>query len=495
MAFARFLTGSAVAWALLATGLSAGPASAGTLEEALAKAYVQNPDIAAVRASDRASEERVTQAEAAYGPTLRFNLTHNFTDQNVDFEEFSSSQSGWSTNVSVGLAQPLFSSGRLASTLDRAQANRMASLQRLRSAEQDLLLDVISAYVSVRRDIALYGVASENYELLRQQRDVTQARLNLRDATAPDLDQTENRLELAAGRLIQARANLESSAASYRNLVGEYPDELAAPPALPPIPGIDRLYLQAETASPEILAVGYLELASRQDVALARANLGPQVNGLASLVSSPLSQFANENRSDEIILGFALSAPLYQGGALTSRIRETIALNEASQNALEQTRRDVRQSIASNWNLLQAARESLPRFVNAAQSAQRAIEGVTQQQRSGLRTLRDVLDVTNDLLAAQTSLVLAEAEQYIRHASLLRNAGQLTIDLFSDLERYDPESYAPWEASLAGLPLKPLVMPLDDAVENDRVEQVPVVSEDDAEYEAAGRLADPLQAP
>src|SRR3546814_4338079 len=68
-----------------------------------------------------------------------------------------------------------------------------------------LILDVVNAYVSLQRDIQLYGVALDIYLLLRQQRDVIAERYRLRDSTAPDVDQTNNRLELAAGRRPETR--------------------------------------------------------------------------------------------------------------------------------------------------------------------------------------------------------------------------------------------------------------------------------------------------
>lgn len=477
----------------VALAFASQPVMADTLEEAIVQAYETNPTLVGTRALVNAADEVVTQAEAAYGPTLTANARHEYTTSTTHFGSGSFTESGWGTSAAATLAQPLFSSGFLAAQVDGAEATRLNVREQLRRAQQSLMFDVVSAYVAVRRDLELYDVSSDIYSLLLEQRNATRSRFNLRDATQPDLEQTENRLQLAAGRLVEARAAVEASAARYRNVVGEYPENLTAPPPLPALASLEQLYRTAETNNPQIRAAYFAELATRADVAAARGAIGPQVDGSVVASRSPLSAFENSRYVEQVVAGVSVTVPLYTGGLASSRVREALENNVAQQMFVEQTRRDVRELLANQYNLLLAAQGALPRYQAAVAAAQSAIDGVRAQERAGLRTLRDVLDVTNDLLTARTNAAQVEAEFYARQAGVLRDAGLLTIDLFADRGEYDPDSYSPAKASLAGLPLGPLIEPLDNVLLNDSVDLYDVLAESDWEYEEGAALPNPLE--
>lgn len=445
------------------------PAQAEGLREAVARAYENNPDLAGNRALTRAADEIVTQAESTYGPSLSVSARHEYTLRRTALGGDSVEDEGFGTTASATLSQPLFTSGRLAASLDGARAGRMIARENLRASSQQLILDVVDAYVSLQRDIALYGAAVEIHELLRQQRDVTFSRFRLRDATQPDVDQTTNRMQIAAGRVVAARAAVEASAARYRNLVGRYPDRLEPLPPLAVPPAIEPLYRQAEASNPAIAAATFTEQRSRAAVAAARAEMGPQVNAFATAERAPLTPFQNIRRTESLVAGVGLSMPLYSGGQLSAALREAIERNAADRQFLEQARRDVRETLATDWHLLQAASEALPRYEAAVRAAESAVQGVKRQETAGLRTLRDVLEVTNDLLTARTSEVQTRAELYIRKAAVLRDAGLLDIDVFAGQPAYDPDSYRPQGSGLAGLPLRPVLEPIDRLLLNSRV--------------------------
>ena len=471
------------------------PAQAETLEEAALKAYQNNPSVEIQRAVARANDELVTQAESAYGPQVSLSASHTYTATGTHIAALDNTidQSGFATSGSVRMTQSLFASGRLASAVDAAEASSLAARENVRDASQQLLLDVVSAYLSVRRDLQLYDVASETYQLLLQQRNLTQSRLDLRDATAPDVDQTSNLVEVAAGRLIQARSDLEVSAAAYRELVGNFPEDLAPPVPLPPLPTLDELYVSADTTNPGLLAQRYIEASSRAQLAGTRAAFGPQVTADVNAGRFNSSPYDNESYSEQVAAAVRVEIPLYTGGRLQSRRREAEQRNIAAQFSVEQTRRDVRQSLASDWNRMRSAELALPRFNAAVAAAQRAVDGVKRQETAGIRTLRDVLEVTDDLFIARSNAVQTEADLYFRKASVLRAAGLLTIDLFAARGEYDPDSYDPALAHIAGLPLRPLVEPLDNILLNDWADPAGVEQENDPQYEDGQTLPSPLE--
>ncbi|MBT0666974.1 TolC family outer membrane protein [Novosphingobium profundi] len=464
-----------------------------TLGDAIAAAYSGNPELQGNRDLVAASDEQVAQARAAYGPSLALSASHEFTSARIRGTLFPSSDAGFASSVELSLNQPLFTSGRISAGIDGAQAASLSLREGLRAQGQQLLLDVVNAYVSLQRDITLQAIAVENYDILRQQNQVTAARFALRDLTEPDLEQTSNRLELAAGRVLEARSAVEISAARYRHLVGHFPDDLAPLPGLPELPTLETLYVAAERFNPQLAKAHLVEEASRANVRAARAEMRPQVSAFSTLGRTPLSDYQNTVREEAVSAGIRVSLQLYSGGLQTSALREAIARNLADQQFTEETRRAMRESLAANWSFLRTAQATLPRYRAAVEAAKKAVDGVKKQETSGYRTLRDVLDVTNDLLNARIAAARAEADIYMRHVAILRDIGTLSIETLADLPPYDPDSRRSGVARYAGLPMRLVLGPLDRTFLPPAGDGARIDVEQSAIFEWDGQQVDLLQ--
>ncbi|AIT80756.1 type I secretion protein TolC [Novosphingobium pentaromativorans US6-1] len=457
-------------------------ARADTLEQAIARAHENNPQLKGTQFLAKAAEAAVIRAKGAYGPSLSASVRHEYTFDRTTLGDVTFDDQGFGTTAALSLSQPLFTSGRLAAGLDAARAGRLIARENLRAASQQLMLDVASAYASLQRDLALYNVARDIYALLLQQREVTAARFRLRDSTRPDLDQTTNRLELAAGRVIRARAAVQASAARYRNIVGAYPDDLVALPDLAPVPSLEALYAQAEDSNPQLRAARFTALRSRAAVGAARAAMGPQVNAFASAERAPLEPYQNTRRVERIVAGVSLTMPLHSSGQLFAALQEAEQRNLADSHFAEQTRRDVRETLASDWNLYRAASAALPRFEEAVRAAQSAVNGVSRQETAGIRTLRDVLEVTNDLLTARTSEAETRAELFIRKVAVPRDAGILSLETFR-IAAPPANPDRAWKPLIpAGFPWQPILDPIDRLLSDHQVRHVPVEIENDAAF-------------
>ena len=469
------------------------PGHAETLADALEAAYAGNPQLQGNRDLTAAADELVVQAKAAYGPNLSLGVSHQFTAARIRGTVLPSHDNGFASTVELSLSQPLFTSGRLSAGIDAAEATSLATRESLRALSQQLLTDVVTAYIALRRDTALYAIAVENYNILLQQNEVIAARFRLRDATEPDMEQTTNRLELAAGRVIEARSTVEVSAAKYRHIVGHYPDRLEPPPSLPALSTLETLYVDAERYNPSLASAQFVEQASRARVRAAKAQTGPQVSAFSSLARSPISEFENTYRQESVAVGISLSMQLYSGGAQTSAVREAIARNLADQQFVEEARRTMRESLAANWSLLRSADTALPRYAAAVDAAEKAVEGVKRQETAGIRTLRDVLDVTNDLLNARIAAAQAEAEIYLRHMALLRDAGLLSADMMTGLPDYDPDSRKAGISRYAGLPLRWVFEPVDRTFQFPANQHADIQVENSPQFPWGDNQTDPLQ--
>lgn len=117
------------------------------------------------------------------------------------------------------------------------------------------------------------------------------------------------------------------------------------------------------------------------------------------------------------------------------------------------------------------------------EAARSALVGVTRQEQVGTRTSRDVLETTNDLLNSRIAEINSAANGYIATVFAMGSAGLLDIAQFgSDVPRYDPDGYDPFAQGLAGLPLQPLLDPIDSILLDRSAPDVPVMREADPAY-------------
>ena len=99
-----------------------GAAMAETLEEALAKAYMNNPTLLAARAELRAVDEGVPQALSGWRPTLEF--SYDVGKEHVDSNTTTSgTQNRTPKSAAVSVDQNLFNGFRTVSATQEAEAN------------------------------------------------------------------------------------------------------------------------------------------------------------------------------------------------------------------------------------------------------------------------------------------------------------------------------------------------------------------------------------
>ena len=180
------------------------------LNEALASAYKVNPRLDAARTTLRATDEEVARAISGYRPTVTGSADTSFrhtTTQPSTIGNGSSNPRGYS----VQLVQPLFRGFRVVNTVAEAEATVRSGRETLRSVEQSVLLDAVTAYMDVVRDQAIVRLRENNVTVLTRDLRATQDRFNVREVTRTDVAQAQARRAAAVSALDLAKANLQRS--------------------------------------------------------------------------------------------------------------------------------------------------------------------------------------------------------------------------------------------------------------------------------------------
>ena len=449
-----------------------GPAAAETLAEAIALAYQTNPTLRAQRAQARVLDEAVVQAQTGYAPQVSASVNAGLVDSLDGVPGLTGERDTGTDSLSAQLTvnQSVYTGGRTAAAIQGARADVLSGREQLRSVEANILLNVIQAYVDIRRDQEALRIRAENLAVLRRQLEESQARFEVGEITRTDVAQSELRLALSEANLSGAQAALANSRARYASIVGQNPGELAPEPVLPTLPPtVDEAYAIAEAENPSIRAAEFAERAARARTRTARAQSSPSVSlqGSATASQSPIGlDIFGDGRDevrDEFRLGVGTSVPIFTGGLNASRVRQSLERENAARFQIDEARRNVLNTVAQAWNGLAAARASVISNQEQVRAAGVAYEGVQAEAQVGLRTTLDVLNAQQELRNAQLLLVGARRDAYVAEAQVLSAMGRLQApNLISGVPIYDP-SYTVQRRGLreGQLPYEPLLERLD----------------------------------
>ena len=417
----------AVLW-LVASGAIAEPESL-RLGDILRLARAADARFASARAAADAGREKLPQARAGLLPTL--NLTHSSRHNSDGSTLFPGTKVYDAGGTSLLLSQPLF---RSVAVLGIAQAEFQVQLseQQLAQAEQDLLLRVARGYFDVLQAGDELSAARAQKDALTQQ--LAQAKRAFEVGTVPitDLSESQARYDLAQAQEIAAGYELESKKRVLER-------SIAVP--LPPLARLrdeasvewlsqSQLAALVQDAPNTALAVqfGRLQLqVADKEVERRQASHEPTVDAVASLSSNRNVNYgaAGGSNTRQLSVGLEVSLPLFQGGAIDSRIREALAdKRRAAEDLTEaerQARLDAQQAqlgVLSGAALTRALRQAVSSSQTQLRSTQRGLE-------VGIRTQVDLLNAEQQLYATRKDLAAARYRTLVAGLQLKAVAGQL----------------------------------------------------------------------
>jgi outer membrane protein len=429
-----------VAWpalCLAAIGNLAAIASAAaeTLPEALVKAYQSNPQLNADRARQRGTDENVPQALAGYRPQIVAGLSAGLQSvRNLlpDNSVQGATLRPWTIGVTV--TQVLFNGFKTANSVRVAELQVQSGREALRNTGQGVLLDAVTAYMTVLANQALVEAQRTNVAVLREIQATTKRRLDAGDVTPTDTAQAEARLSRGLADLNAAEVALAISKATYTQVIGETPSQLV------PAATVDRLSpngLAAATEAaghehPAILGAGFDVDVTQTTIRVAESSLLPtvavQANASRSIQSdSTLSTAATDQAS---ILG-QINVPIYDGGTAASQTRQAKELASQSRMVLEQVRNQARTAVANAWVTNEGTKVALAAAESEVRAANVALQGVRREADGGQRTTIDVLNAQQDLTNARSRLIQGQRDRVIASYTLLSAVGRLDVHVLA----------------------------------------------------------------
>lgn len=437
----RFAEGLGLSVSLCCLLAAASASAQETLAGALARSYVNTPELNAQRANVRALDELVPQALSGYRPRLT-----GTADVGRTWQELVTPTRQPGTGFRTGRAhssdalsprgfgfqvdQTLFNGFRTENSTRAAESQILGARETLRNTEQNVLLNAATAYMNVLRDTALLNLQRNNVEVLEEQLRQTRDRFKVGEVTRTDVAQSEARLALARSQLSAAEGNLKASIATYRQRVGVEPRRLSpAQPIENLIPkDIDTAVQNALGNHPAIIASLHGVDTQQLQVKVVESELYPTVS-LQGTVTKRWDFNVSDSESYGGTVLARLSVPIYEGGQVYSRVRQAKETLGERRIQVDQQRDTVRQAVVASWSGLLSARAQIIASQAQVAASEIALTGVREEAKVGQRTTLDVLNSQQELLIARSNLVIAQRDRVVASYAVLASVGRLSAEV------------------------------------------------------------------
>lgn len=430
--------GSAIRIALLTAllGTSGGVVHSETLAEAWGLALQHDNALAAVRSQAEAAGLDAQAARAQRWPTVAISGSYSQLDDSPAFDFsftglpivppdlFKDDQLIMGT---AAISIPLFTSGRISSSIAAAEAHERGAGAQVTAATGDLKLAVADAYVNVLRARKALDVARSNVQTLESL---------ARDTNSLYERELVPRNELLAAQvaLADARQNELRAANASEVTLAAYNRRLGAPMDRPveldetiataiELPGnLETLTEQALARRTELTAFDAQAEAYGQMARTERARVLPQV-ALSGGYQYLENQFLDDN--DVGLAGIGVQWAVFDGG----QSRKRAASLERTKRATQQQRADASSLIAlqvrQTWLGLHEARQRVDVTAGAAAQADESLRIAQERYRAGLGTQTQLLEAETLRVRALKNRDDAVLDASLAQLRLARASGAL----------------------------------------------------------------------
>jgi outer membrane protein len=420
--------------------LLCGGAAAADLLQAWQQALATDPTLRAADAALQAGREKAVQGRALLLPRVSLSAGASHVDDRSSNAGLPPALaplvpehgSGDTWQAGVHLRQPLYDLKAGAEKRQLQQQSALAEVQHAQ-ARQDLMQRVSEAYFGLLLAEEHLRVVGAEKAAVGLQRERAQARFEVGRGKVTDVQEAQARYDHVLAREVSAQSTLSLRQARYRELTGQPAQGLAPLRAgFQPRPLADDLEAWQQRGDRQAANVqtrrGQLLIAAAEvdkHQRAARPTLELVAGYAARGQSGGLSALSGSEGSRSASVGVQFSVPLFAGGALDSRLRESLAQRTRAEEDVAAARRDTRLQVQDAFLAVQTGVARVAALLQSLRSARSALEATTLGRDLGTRTELDVLDAQQRLFSAELDLAQARSDYLLARVRLAAAAGEL----------------------------------------------------------------------
>lgn len=352
-----------------------------------------------------------------------------------------------SRSLSVNLSQTVFDWGQYLTLKQSDKTIARAEID-LATTQQDLMIRVASAYFNVlaAEDLLAANVAAR--DALGQQLEQTQRRYDVGLIAITNVQEAQAGYDTAGADVIGSERTLATAQESLREILNEYVTELKSPIEELPLQSPDPENVEAwvNIAQSQNLALVASRLdadIAQDDIRIARAVRFPRLSLSATesdrsstttttiipapgLPSPPGSGIPRDSGGDGTTVSLNLSLPIFSGGAMRSRVQQSVYRQRAALEAVERISRQTERLTRDAYLGVTSEISRVEALSQALESTRTALLATQAGEEVGQRTGVDVVNAQNNVRRAETTYAGARYDYLLNILRLKQAAGSLS---------------------------------------------------------------------
>ena len=418
---------------LVAGALLTMNAQALDLMEALNAAQAYDSQFMSARATREASAEKLPQGRSGLLPSVALTGSISKNDSEITSANPLFARTGISRpqNLQIQLKQPifnlasfdLFSQGKLQTAIGDVQFEQ---------AKMDLLLRVSQAYFDVLAAQDAISFIQAQKSAITEQLASAKRNFEVGTATITDTHEAQARYDLTLAQEIAATNDLEVKRNALAVVIGKTPGELnqlspGIKLATPEPANVDKWVENAATGNVGVVVQKLAVDIAKLEISRNRAGHFPSLDAIASRTESKGTSAIDPNGTSNInSVGLQLTIPLFSGFAVTSKVREAIALENKASADLDTAKRNASQAARTAYLGVQSGLSQVKALEAAEVSSNSALESNKLGYEVGVRINIDVLNAQQQLYSTRRDLAKARYDTLINSLKLKAATGSLT---------------------------------------------------------------------
>ena len=402
--------------------VAASQAVAENLLEVFESALESDPEFLAAGADNRAAQEIRPQARAGLLPEASLSFTTQWNER----QRYPDTRSD---DLTLNVEQPIWRRDRRIA-VDQADSRIARADALYAAARQDLMVRVAERYFGVLEAEDELGFARAALEAFEQQLAQSRQRFEVGLIPITDVEEAKAGFDLSKAQLIAAENALDIAREALRETTGAYQEKLAPltemPLVTPEPEDIDEWTEIALDRNPRLLAARHDTETARREIRRIQAGHSPALDAVGSIGLNDTGLPPGETRGANV--GLRLSLPLYRGGSILSRTRESRHRYQRTLDVLERERRRAQRETRGAYLGVESGISRVRALEQAVRSSRAAAEAIEAGFQVGTRTSVDVLDAQRDLFRALRDLSEARYGYVLDVLRLKRAAGALSED-------------------------------------------------------------------